>query len=106
MTTFEKALTANPEEPGVSGHMVGETGANAGNGIGVAGAADLRTKVARTIASALGDNFSDAFKNKQRWIAKRGMSGGRFRDINEPFQHDYLDAADAVLAFLTPPEAS
>lgn len=81
----------------------GETSAN---GLGVAGAADLRDKIARTIASALGDNFADAFKNKQRWIAKRGMSGGRFRDINEPFQHDYLDAADAVMALLTPiPEA-
>ncbi|AXU20385.1 hypothetical protein C7W88_17045 [Novosphingobium sp. THN1] len=102
MTGFEKALTAKPEFSGVSGHMVGETGANAANGLGVAEAADLRDKIARTIASALGDNFSDAFKNKQRWIAKRGMSGGRFRDINEPFQHDYLDAADAVIALLTP----
>lgn len=37
MTTFEKALTANPEEPGVSGHMVGETGANAGNSLAVDG---------------------------------------------------------------------
>lgn len=36
MTDFEKALTA---KPGVSGHMVGETGANAANGLGVAGAA-------------------------------------------------------------------
>src|SRR3990167_6098311 len=39
MTTFEKALTANPEKPGVSGHMVGETGANAANGLGDVGAA-------------------------------------------------------------------
>ena len=38
-STFEKALTANPEFSGVSGHMVGETGANAANGLGVAGAA-------------------------------------------------------------------
>lgn len=82
--------------------MTTETSSNPANGIGDVGAADLRDKIARTIASALGDNFSDAFKNKQRWIAKRGMSGGRFRDINEPFQHDYLDAADAVIALLTP----
>lgn len=59
-----------------------------------------REAVARTIASAMGDNFSDAFKNKERWIAKRGMSGGRFRDVNEPFQADYLYAADAVIALL------
>lgn len=82
--------------------MTTETSANPVNSLGDVGAADLRDKIARTIASALGDNFSDAFKNKQRWIAKRGMSGGRFRDINEPFQHDYLDAADAVIALLTP----
>lgn len=39
MSTFEKALTAKPDVSGVSGHMVGETGANAANGLGVAGAA-------------------------------------------------------------------
>jgi len=55
-------------------------------------------QIARIIASAMGDNLADAFKNKQRWIAKRGMSGGRYRDINEPMQSDYLAAAEAVLA--------
>ena len=84
--------------------MTNETPSNPANGLGVDGG--TREALAKIIASALGDNFADAFKNKQRWIAKRGMSGGRFRDINEPFQHDYLDAADAVLAFLSPPEAS
>ena len=67
---------------------------------------ERREALAKVIASAMGDNYADAFKNKQRWIAKRGESGGRFRDINEPFQHDYLDAADAVIAFLTPTGAS
>ena len=38
MTTFEKPSTPSPEKPG---HMVGETGANAANGLGVAGAAWL-----------------------------------------------------------------
>lgn len=56
--------------------------------------------VARIIANALGDNFADAFKNKDRWIAKRGMSGGRFRDVNEPFQSDYLAAAEAIRAYM------
>lgn len=55
-------------------------------------------RVARVIASAMGDNYSDAFKNKGRWIAKRGMSGGRFRDVNEPMQCDYDAAATAVIA--------
>ena len=57
---------------------------------------DQRLEVAKAIAEEQGDVFANAFKNKQRWIAKRGESGGRFRDINEPFQHDYLDAADAA----------
>lgn len=57
-------------------------------------------KVAKVIAKAMGDNFSDAFKNKQRWTAKRGMSGGRFRDVNEPFQDDYIAAAEAAAAVI------
>lgn len=60
--------------------------------------AEDRIALAKAIASALGDNFADAFKNKERWVAKRGQSGGRFRDVNEPFQCDYLDAADAAFA--------
>ena len=57
-------------------------------------------KVAKVIAKTMGDNFSDAFKNKQRWTAKRGMSGGRFRDVNEPFQDDYIAAAQAAAAVI------
>jgi len=57
----------------------------------------MREAVARAIARGLGDEFSNAFRNKERWTAKRGMSGGRFRDINEPYQSDYLDAADAAI---------
>lgn len=67
---------------------------------------ERRESLAKVIAAAMGDNYADAFKNKQRWIAKRGESGGRFRDINEPFQSDYLDAADDAIAFLTPTGAS
>jgi hypothetical protein len=52
--------------------------------------------LAKIIASAMGDNYAHAFKNKVRWIAKRGMIGGRFRDVNEPYQSDYLDAAQAA----------
>ena len=36
-STFEKALTAKPEFSGVSGSIAGETGANAGNSLAVAG---------------------------------------------------------------------
>lgn len=37
---------------------------------------------------------------KAGWNAARGMSGGRFRDINEPLQGDYICAASAVLRAL------
>jgi hypothetical protein len=59
--------------------------------------------VARAIARANGDEFADAFTNKTRWNAKRGMSGGRYRDINEPFQSDYLNMASAAIAALPAP---
>lgn len=36
-TDFEKALTANPEKPGLSGDAAGETVLNAANGLGFAG---------------------------------------------------------------------
>lgn len=54
-------------------------------------------RVARAIAAGLGDNFDHAFTGKTEWIHKRGENGGRFRDINEPMQHDYLDAARAAI---------
>lgn len=58
--------------------------------------------MARVIARGLGDEYANAFKNKERWVAKRGMSGGRFRDINEPFRSDYDNAARAALAAILP----
>lgn len=53
--------------------------------------------VAKEIARANGDEFANAFANKARWVAKRGMSGGRFRDASEPFQEDYRNMASAAL---------
>ncbi len=58
---------------------------------------DVVEAVARIIADALGDDFADAFEGKGQWIANRGMSGGRFRDVNEPYQSDYLAAAEAAI---------
>lgn len=58
---------------------------------------ELREKVARAIAEALGDDLDDAFVNKSEWNAARGEKGGRYRDINEPMREDYLAAAHAVL---------
>jgi hypothetical protein len=62
-------------------------------------------KLARAIAIANGDNFDEAFKNKQHWVAERGESGGRYRDVNEPYQHDYIYMAqEALNALLEPSE--
>lgn len=57
----------------------------------------MREAVARAIARGLGDEYGHAFVSKVDWTAARGERGGRFRDINEPFQADYLDAADAAI---------
>jgi len=57
----------------------------------------LVERVARAIARANGDEFANAFRDKSRWNAKRGISGGRYRDINEPMQHDYLEMATAAI---------
>jgi hypothetical protein len=65
-------------------------------------AGDLVERVARTIAEGLGDNFDHAFVNKPEWTAARGEKGGRYRDINEPMQPDYMDAARSVIAAMQP----
>ena len=59
---------------------------------------DLREAVARAIAAEVGDGFDSAFADKGEWIDEGGVKGGRFRDVNEPKQADYLAAADAALA--------
>lgn len=59
---------------------------------------DLREQVARAIAQGLGDDFDHAFASKAEWTDTRGLKGGRFRDVNEPQQDDYREAADAALA--------
>ena len=56
--------------------------------------------MARSISAAHGDCFDSAFNNKREWAANRGEKGGRFRDINEPMQSDYLDMATAAIAAL------
>ena len=58
---------------------------------------ELREKVARAIAEALGDDLDHAFVNKSEWNAARGEKGGRYRDINEPMREEYLAAAHDAL---------
>ncbi len=56
--------------------------------------------MARQIADAYGDKYDNAFMHKSHWIVERGESGGRFRDINEPFQCDYIEMAASALKAL------
>ena len=54
-------------------------------------------RAARVLAELDGIGFDDAPKNKQEWTRKGGKFGGRFRDVNEPMQLDFLESAEAVL---------
>lgn len=57
--------------------------------------------IARAIAEGQGDDFDHAHRDKPHWIETRGEAGGRYRDINEPRQPDYIDAAQAALTAIT-----
>lgn len=64
---------------------------------------ELLERAARALADAMGDNYDHAFTSKSEWNAARGEKGGRYRDINEPRQSDYLDGARAVIQALYEP---
>lgn len=64
---------------------------------------EMVERLARVIASELGDDFDSAFENKAAWIDGRSERGGRFRDVNEPTQADYIDAARAVIQAMKEP---
>ena len=53
-------------------------------------------EVARLIAATLGYEFDHAFRDKAEWIKERGEKGGRFHDVNEPYQTDFMYAAEEV----------
>lgn len=66
--------------------------------------------MAHAIAQGLGDTFEHAFMSKSEWTAARGERGGRYRDINEPMQSDYMDAAaeafDTCISVLMEPDSA
>lgn len=64
---------------------------------------ELIEQVARDIADALGDNFDYAFAGKSDWVAHRGETPAGFRDVNQPYKPDYIDAAIAALAAINLP---
>ena len=63
---------------------------------------DLVERVARDIADALGDNFNYAFAGKTEWITHRGETVAGFRDVNQPYKSDYMDAARAAISVIAP----
>lgn len=58
---------------------------------------DLLERVARAIAEENGDTFDDLPIAKWHWTEWRGQFGGRFRDVNEPFQSSYIAMANAAI---------
>lgn len=64
---------------------------------------EMIERVARSVAAAWGDDFDQAFANKTAWAASHGERGGRFRDINEPTQADFLEIAQAAIRAMREP---
>ncbi len=58
---------------------------------------DLLEHVARAIAEENGDTFDAIPLAKWHWIEHRGEFGGRFRDVNEPYQSAYIAMANAAI---------
>lgn len=61
---------------------------------------ELVEAVARNLARENGDDFDAIPADKQEWIAQRGQFGGRFRDVNEMKQNDYLCLANSALSVI------
>jgi hypothetical protein len=54
--------------------------------------------VAKALADAAGTPWDEIPEHKSQWIEWRGVSPvGRSIDVNEPFQTDYYDMADAAI---------
>jgi hypothetical protein len=64
---------------------------------------EMIERVARAIAEASGDRFEDVPLAKWHWTEKRGEFGGRFRDVNEPYQSDYIYKARAAIEAMREP---
>ena len=64
---------------------------------------EMIERVARAIATELGDDFDRAFASKSEWNKAQRHKGGRFRYSSEPMQGDYLDAARAAIQAMREP---
>jgi len=58
---------------------------------------EMVERVAKALADSHGDKWENVPENKSQWTEKRGLFGGRYRDINERFRHDYLEDAAAAI---------
>ena len=64
---------------------------------------EMVERVARAIAERNGDNYDEIPKHKPDWTQSGGMFAGRFRDVNEPYQTDYEDMAEAAIEAMREP---
>ncbi len=64
---------------------------------------EMLERVAVEIARENADDFFLVPVDKQDWIAHQGQFQGRFRDVNELRQPDYLDMARAAIRALREP---
>jgi hypothetical protein len=55
-----------------------------------------REELARVLAAGLGFSWENLYQDKRDWTDDRGKR----HDINTPYKSDYLDAADAILAWM------
>lgn len=68
--------------------------------------ADMIERVARAIAKRNGDDYDLVPLHKIDWTQHRGMFGGRYRDVNEPYRTDYDEMAEAALGAMKIPDAA
>lgn len=64
---------------------------------------EMIERVACVIATELGDDFDLAIADRGAWRKSQGIKDGRYRDINEPTQADFLELARAAIQAMREP---
>lgn len=64
---------------------------------------EMVERVARAIAKDFGEDFDEVPRDKKHRIEAHSIFGGRYRDVNEPFQYDYLGSARAAIEAMREP---
>ncbi len=60
--------------------------------------AEERAGLAKLIAHELGFSYELQHRDKPEWNKTRGEKGGRFHDVNEPYQDDFDQTTYAIIA--------